>query len=122
MNIKTTETLFEKGVAIKSDATSRLLPNVINHTILVASSLLAILATLSDPENHDICLYRFLLSSLLISIVSGILCMAILTIDYYLLGKKAVKEAKRINSETETPIYINTGFFPYFLILSTFSA
>jgi len=115
------QTLREKGIELKNDAATRLLPNAVNHTILIASTLVVILATLSNPESQNICLYRTILCTLLLSILSGVLCTVILTIDFYVLGRKVLKEADKPDIEDEQPKYIRTGLFPLISIISSFS-
>ncbi|NLN26187.1 MAG: hypothetical protein GX163_11220 [Bacteroidetes bacterium] len=121
MSIEQLESLFEKGVAIKNKASSQLLPKVMNNTVLVGSSLVVLLATLSDPESHNILLYRTLLCTLLLSIVLGVLCTSIVTIDLYKLGNKVSDEViKSIREGVLPKYYLRTGKTFYFLIVSTF--
>lgn len=119
-NIEKRQALFEKGIAIQTEATNKLLTQTINHIILLASSLVVILSTLSDPNNHNICIYRYLLCILLLSIFCGVICTSIITIDYYNLGKKAQKQAEEPSHEDDKQKLIRTGKPYYYLILWTF--
>ena len=85
--------LREKGVEIKNNAATTLLPNVVNNTILIESTLLVLLATLGEPTADSIPLYRLLLCTLLLSIVFGVLCTSIVAIDFYTLGNKVLSVA-----------------------------
>ncbi|MDC1259642.1 hypothetical protein N8091_02785 [Flavobacteriaceae bacterium] len=119
-NIEKRQALFEKGIAIQTEATNKLLTQTINHIILLASSLVVILSTLSAPNNHNIYIYRYLLCILLLSIFCGIICNSIITIDYYNLGKKVQKQAKAPDHEDDKQKLIRTGKLYYYLILGTF--
>jgi hypothetical protein len=119
-NIEKRQALFEKGIAIQTEATNKLLTQTVNHIILLGSSLVVILSTLSDPDNHNICIYRYLLCILLLSIFCGVICISIITIDYYNLGKKAQKQAEAEDHVDDKQRLIRTGKFYYFSILWTF--
>lgn len=120
MSKKSRKKLTQKGILIQNEVTNRILPQTINQIILLASSFLVVLATLSDPQPHSISLYRVLLCVLLISILSGVLCISILAIDYYILGKKIQNEAKKQNSQDKNQKEFHTGKIYYRLILWTF--
>lgn len=119
--LSNSEKLFEQAIAIKNDVTSRLVPNVLNNVILVSASLIAILVTLSNPSTNNICLFRFLLGTLLGAIFFGILCYISITIDFYTLGTKASDEAiKSATDRREPKAYLRSGKIFYHLIVWTF--
>ena len=116
--------LRKKGVEIKNNAATTLLPSVVNNTILIESTLLVLLATLGEPTHDSICLYRLLLCALLLSIVLGVLCTSIVAIDFYTLGNKVLdvaetKPQKDIR-ESESEPYIRTGKKPLYATIITF--
>ena len=119
-NIEKKQALFEKGIAIQGEATNKLLTQTVNHIILLGSSLVVILSTLSDPDNHNISIYRYLLCILLLSVFSGVTCISIITIDYYNLGKKVGKRAKEQDFVFKELNTIRTGKSYYYVILWTF--
>lgn len=115
------EILFEKSVFIKNDVTSRILPNVINHIILVSASLMVLLVTLSDPGIHSIYLYRALLCTLLSTTFLGVLGTSTIAFDFYKLGIKVSEEVVRsVRAGEEPKPYIRTGKLYYFLIVFFF--
>lgn len=118
--------LSEKGVEIKNNAATTLLPNVVNNTILIESTLLVLLETLCEPTTDSISLYRLLLCTLLLSIVLGVLCTSIVAIDFYTLGNKVLSVAETIhqkdNHESENVTYIRTGKFFLYSIILTFAS
>ncbi|MGY5351067.1 hypothetical protein ACXGQW_00600 [Wenyingzhuangia sp. IMCC45533] len=120
MNKESQKTLLEKGIEIQNEATNKLLTQTVNNIILLGSSLVVLLATLSDPKNHNICVYRYLLCILLLSIFFGVICISMITIDYYILGKKLEKlGVKQHLSDLESKT-IRTGKFYYYTILFSF--
>ncbi|MEQ8219376.1 MAG: hypothetical protein RH981_14155 [Arenibacter sp.] len=120
MSKKRRQKLLEKGILIQNEVTNRILPQTINQIILLGSSFVVVLATLSDPQPHDIFLYRVLLCMLLLSILSGVVCISILTVDYYILGKKIQNKAKEQRPQKKKGIEFHTGKIYYRLILWTF--
>lgn len=119
MSKKRRKELLRKGFLIQNEVTNKILPQTINHIILLGSSFVVVLATLSSPMPHNICIYRALLSFLLLSVLSGVICISILAIDYYILGKKIQKIAKQ-KDINEKQSEFHTGKVYYFLILGTF--
>lgn len=115
------EALFEKAIFIKNDVTSRILPNVINHIVLVSASLMVLLVTLSDPGIHSIYLYRALLCTLLSTTLLGVLGTSTIAFDFYRLGIKVSEEALKSSLEDREPKpYIRSGKLFYFLIVFFF--
>lgn len=115
------EALFEKAIFIKNDVTSRILPNVINHIVLVSASLMVLLVTLSDPGIHSIYLYRSLLCTLLSTTLLGVLGTSTIAFDFYRLGIKVSEEALKSSLEDREPKpYIRSGKLFYFLIVFFF--
>lgn len=112
--------LREKGVELKNNATTVLLPSVINNTILIESSLVVLLATLAEPTVDNISLYRSLLCTLLSSIVFGVFCTSAITIDFYNLGNKVLAKAKKSDKEDKKDVLIRTGNVPRNLIIGSF--
>ena len=126
MGKKKNKELREKGVNLKNHATNVLLPSVINNTILIESTLVVLLATLGEPTEHNIFLYRSLLCTLLLSIALGVLCTSIISIDFYILGNKVLALAKRRSQKddhaSENETYIRTGKFFFYSIILTFAS
>jgi hypothetical protein len=126
MGKKKNKELREKGVNLKNNATNVLLPSVINNTILIESTLVVLLATLGEPTDYNISLYRTLLCTLLLSIALGVLCTSIIAIDFYILGNKVLgvvkKRSQKDNHESENVTYIRTGKFFLYSIILTFSS
>lgn len=120
MSKKRRRELLKKGFRIQNEVTNRTLPQTINQIILLGSSFIMVLATLSDPQPYNICLYRTLLCFLLLSILSGVICISLLTIDYYILGKKIQNKAKGKKNLDKGQDEFHTGKIYYVLILSTF--
>lgn len=115
------EALFEKAIFIKNDVTSRILPNVTNHIILVSASLMVLLVTLTDPEIHSIHLYRALLCTLLLANLFGVLCSSTIAYDYYRLSIKASEEAAKSALDGREPeSYLGSGKIFYYLIVFFF--
>lgn len=114
------QALIERGIAIQNEATNKLLTQTVNHIILLGVSLVVILSTLSEPRNHNICVYRYLLCILLISIFFGVMCISIITIDFYNLGKKIQKMGEQQDPMDDKQKLIRTGKFNYYVILLTF--
>ena len=112
--------LLEKGIAIQTEATNKLLTQTVNSIILLASSLVVILSTFTNPNINNTCIYHYLLCILLLSIFCGVICISIITIDYYNLGKKVQKKAKEKHKLDNKQKLIRTGKFYYHLILWTF--
>jgi len=112
--------LREKGIELKNNATTVLLPSVINNTILIEASLVVLLATLAEPTVDTISLYRSLLCTLLSSIVFGVFCTSAITIDFYNLGNKVLDRAKKSGKEDKKENLIRTGNVPRNLIIGSF--
>jgi hypothetical protein len=114
------QTFLKNGVNVETEATSKLLPNTVNHIILLGVSLIVILSTLSDSCSHSICIYHCLLCTLLLSVFLGVTCISIITIDYYILGKKLQKMAKERNPSDLDKDVVRTGKPYFWMILLTF--
>jgi hypothetical protein len=114
------KTFLKNGIDVETEATSKLLPNTVNHIILLGVSLIVILSTLSDSDNHNICIYHYLLCTLLLSVFLGVICISIITIDYYILGKKLQKMAKERNPSDLDKNIVRTGKPYFWMILLTF--
>lgn len=115
--------LREKGIELKNTSITVFLPSVINNTILIESSLVVLLATLTEPDADNIFLYRSLLCTLVISIALGVICTSIITIDFYNLGNKVLAKAKNKQQEDNqaSETYIRTGEVSKILTILTFS-
>lgn len=120
MGKKSRKELLEKGILIQNEVTNRILPQTVNQIILLSSSFMVVLASFFDPHPQNICLYRVLLCVLLLSIMSGVICIVILTIDYYCLGKIIMNKAKEQYPLDKNQKEFHTGRIYYLMILWTF--
>ena len=114
------QTLLKNGAEVKTEATNKLLIGTVSHIILLGVSLIVILSTLAEKDNHNICIYRYLLCILLLSISLGVICISIVTIDYYNLGRKLLKMAEEQNPSDLDKDIVSTGKPYFYMILLTF--